>query len=71
MGFHGLKSQNLCIKTREVRSPEKAESLVVGPAPEIVSRVDISGFQEIESRDFGGRGAELHDIATRELTKAE
>jgi hypothetical protein len=36
-----------------------------------VSEFDISGFQEIESRDFGGRGAELHDIATRELTKAE
>jgi hypothetical protein len=54
-----------------VRSPEKAESLVVGPAPEIVLRVDISGFWEIENQDFGGRGAELHDIATHELMKDE
>jgi hypothetical protein len=51
-GFHGLKSQNICIKTLEMQSPEKAESLVVGPAPGIVSRVDISGFQEIENRGF-------------------
>jgi hypothetical protein len=66
-GFRGLKSRNLCIKTHEVRSPEKAESLVVGPAPGIMLRVDILGFREIENRDLGVRGAELHDIATHEL----
>jgi hypothetical protein len=53
-----------------VRSPEKAESLVVGPAPEIVSEFDISGFREIESQDFEGRGVKLHDLTTHELTKA-
>jgi hypothetical protein len=67
-GFHGLMFQNLCIKTRKVRSPRKAESLVMGPTLGIMSRVDISGFREIENRDFGVRGAELHDIATHELT---
>jgi hypothetical protein len=67
-GFHGLMFQNLCIKTRKVQSPRKAESLVVGPTLGIMSRVDISGFREIENRDFGVRGAELHDIATHELT---
>jgi hypothetical protein len=53
--------------------PEKAESLVVGPAPGIVSRVDILGFREIENQDFGVRGAELHDInsQTRDKEKSE
>ena len=54
-----------------MRSTEKEESLVVGPVLGIVLRVDISRFWEIENWDFGGHGVELHDIATRKLTKAE
>jgi hypothetical protein len=41
----------------------------VGPVLGTVSEVDISGFREIEHRDFGVRGAELYVIATRELAK--
>jgi hypothetical protein len=43
----------------------------VGSVPGTVSEVDISGFHEIEHRDFRVRAAELHVIATHKLMKSE
>jgi hypothetical protein len=70
-GFMDLILEILALRLAKCGVPKRQKSLVMGPTPGIVSRIDISGFQEIEVRDFGGREAELRDIVTRELMKIE